>query len=431
MQKFYAVACCLGMLLLTNLAWAADKAEEDDIFSDAATVVDVKEKTDDSILDVLTEESVTFSGEIGANFGYQILRDYLDDKSDFEENPYTTTMESDLLLDVRLRKGIKAFADLWVEYNPKTDENRPDADHLQTTLKEFFVDANISQKVYFRFGKQNLKWGRGYLWNPTDLISVDRKDFNDMDARREGVYGLKMHVPFGTTWNIYSFVNASGANQADEFSVAGKVEVLLPKNIEMSVSAWKKKDYKAVYGVDFATHKFSTDWRGELSLSNGDNRHRLEQQNGEYVDQTVEDEWIPRVAVGFTRNFDWKDVKNRISITGEFYYNHGGYDDNMLEDATRDQFLEGDYFEPNNYGKYYAALFASYSKFLVSDMTLNLRAISNLSDASTILTSGVSYGVVNNMVLNCEVSGYLGDDDREYTLSGNAIGIDVAASLNF
>ncbi len=74
---------------------------------------------------------------------------------------------------------------------PPTDVEDP----LQTTLKEFFADGNYKYKVYVRFGKQNLKWGRGYLWNPTDLISQDRKDFGDMDARREGVYGLKMHIP--------------------------------------------------------------------------------------------------------------------------------------------------------------------------------------------------------------------------------------------
>jgi hypothetical protein len=307
----------------------------------------------------------------------------------------------------------------------------PNADHLQTTLKEFFLDVNISRKVYFRFGKQNLKWGRGYFWNPTDLISEDRKDFEDMEARREGVYGLKTHIPFGTTWNLYGFVNASGTEKTDEFAVAGKIEVLLPRNIEMAVSAWKKKDYLAVYGLDFATNKFNMDWRGELSLSNGDNRHRLEKKNGEYVDTEVKDEWVPRVCLGFTRNFDFRDVNDRISLTGEFYYNHGGYDENMLDDATRDQFLEGRYFEPGNYGKYYTAIFSSYQKFLVSDMTLNVNAISNLSDSSFIVASGVSYELANNAYLNANVSGYFGEKNREYTLAGNSLSAEASVDVAF
>lgn len=452
MKIYLSLMLCCVLLFASDVVLAQDDAfSEDDIFSDVESVVDVEETTDDSILDVLTEESTTFSGEITANFGYAFTRDYFDNKADLEDNPYSTSMEGDFLLDVRLTKGIKAFADLWVSYTPQNseppngDETNPfypengsetmktsDDDHLQTSLKEFFVDANIKRKVYFRFGKQNLKWGRGYLWNPTDLISEDRKDFNDIDARREGVYGLKMHIPFGTTWNIYSFVNASGANNVDEFSVAGKVEVLLPQNIEMSVSAWKKKDYKAVYGVDFATHKFNTDWRGELSLSKGDNRSRLEEQNGQYVDVENDNDWTPRVALGFTRMFDHRDVNNRLSVTGEFYYNHAGYEDDMLgNEAIRDRFLEDGYFEPNNYGKYYAALFTSYSKFIVSDMTLNVNAISNLSDSSFMVSSGVTYGVINNLWLSCDVKGYLGSKNKEYTLMGDAVGIDISASLAF
>ena len=429
-----------------------DFFSEDDIFSDVETVIDVAEATDDTILDVLTEESTTFSGLITANFGYVMTRDYFDDKSDWEENPYFTSMEGDFLLDVRLQKGIKAFADLWVAYTPQSatssseeeDENlwwpeddgetmkMPDDDPLQTTLKEFFVDGNYKRRVYVRFGKQNLKWGRGYLWNPTDLISQDRKDFGDMDARREGVYGLKMHIPFGTTWNIYSFINASGADKVDEFSYAGKVEVLLPQDIEMSVSAWKKKDYKAVFGLDFATHKFSTDWRGEVSLSKGDNVSRLEKHNGRYVDVENDSDWTPRVALGFTRMFDHRDINNRVSVTGEFYYNHAGYEDDMLgSDAIRDRFLEDGYFEPNNYGQYYAALFTSYNKFILSDMTLNVNAIGNLSDSSFMVSSGVTYGVINNLSLNCDVTGYLGSKNTEYTVMGDALGIDVSATLAF
>ncbi len=442
MKAYLTLLFCCFLLIAPVVVLAQDDPfSEEDMFSDTDTMVNIEDATDDSILDVLTEESTTLSGEIAANFGYVLTRDYFDDKTAWEDNPYSTSMDGDFLLDVRLQKGIKAFADLGVIYTPQANAaNTGDAemgppvndDPLQTTLKEFFVDGNYNRKVYVRFGKQNLKWGRGYLWNPTDLISEDRKDFGDMDARREGVYGLKIHVPFGTTWNIYSFINASGASKVDEFSFAGKVEVLLPQNIEMSVSAWKKKDYKAVYGIDFATHKFSTDWRGELSLSKGDNRSRLEQQNDQYVDVKNDTDWTPRMVLGFTRMFDHRDVNNRFTLTGEFYYNHAGYDDDMLGNETiRDRFLEDGYYEPNNYGKYYAALFTSYSKFIISDMTLNVNAIGNLSDSSFMVSSGLTYGVINNLSLSCTVSSYIGSKNTEYTLAGDALGIDVSASLAF
>lgn len=294
------------------------------------------------------------------------------------------------------------------------------------------MDVNIGHKVYFRFGKQNLKWGRGYLWNPTDVISTDRKDFTDIEARLEGVYGLKTHIPFGTKYNLYGFLNTSGANKTQDFSFAGKFEVLLPQNIEMAVSAWKKQGYHAVYGLDFATHKLDMNWRGEMSLSYGDNRHRLEKQDSKYVDTQIEDKWVPRLSFGVTRFFDAGNYTDRIELTSEFYYNYGGYDDNMLQDeAIRASFLQGGYFESGNYGKYYAAVFSRYNKFLISDLALFLNTIGNLSDSSFILSSGLDYQLANNAALNFKVNGYLGAKNREYTLAGNALNAEVKVSLTF
>ncbi len=412
-------------------AQAEDIFSEDDIFSEEETVVEVEESQNESITDDVTGESVSFSGSISPNFGYTVTRDCLDGDEDWGDNPYSTSVDGDFLLDVRLRNGIKSFANFWATYTPQENEEDPEFENFDTILKEFFVDVNIARKVYFRFGKQNLKWGQGYLWNPTDLISEDRKDFDDIDARREGVYGLKAHVPFGTMANLYGFVNAANADTVDEFSVAGKAEFLVLNDIELSFSAWKKQDYKAVFGMDAATYKLRTNWRAEMSLSQGDNRSRLEQQNGEYVDIRADDDWMPRFTLGFTRMFDVGNFNDRLSVTGEFYYNHGGYDDDMLADDTRDQFLEGGYFEPGSYGKYYAALFSNFGRFIVTDMTLNVNAIGNLSDSSFIFSTGIDYLLTFNAILSAKVDAYLGDENQEYTLAGNALSAEVSMNLIF
>jgi len=442
MKRYWTVFLWLAIVLMTTAIWAQEADEEnifseDDIFSDGESVVDLEDTIDETVTEQIESESVTFSGEISANFGFDITRAYLDGDDDFEDNPYSTSVDGDFLLDVRLREGIKSFANLGLRYTPQGNEFDKSDDHLDTVLKEFFVDVNIARRVYLRGGKQNLKWGRGYFWNPTDLISEDRKDFIDMNARLEGVYGLKMHVPFGTKYNIYGFINTSGANKTNEFSYAGKLEVLLPKDVEMALSAWGKDEYKPVFGLDFATYKFNMDWRGELGLSYGDNRHRLgieETPNGEkrYTDKEVIDEWVSRICLGFTRSFDFRNVNDRISLTGEFYYNHGGYAQDMLKDQeVRDEFLQGGYFEPGNYGKYYAAIFSSLSKFIVSDMSFKLNAIGNLSDSSFILSSGVNYELANNAWLRCDIRGHFGRKNREYTLDGTALSTEVSVSVMF
>lgn len=421
----------VGILFVSG-ASLAQTVNEGDLFSSSETVEAVKIKEDASVSELVTQESVAFSGEIASNFGYNLTRAYLDGDGTLGDNPYMTAVQGDLLLDVRLRKGIKAFADLNVNYSPKDDPNNPNADHLQYTAKEFFTDVNIAHRVYFRFGKQTLKWGQGYFWNPTDVISVDRKDFKDINARRTGVYGLKTHVPFGTRLNVYSFLNASSANRADEFAVAGKIEALLPYTIEVAASAWAKQHYPAVYGLDFRaspTNKMQV-W-GELSLSYGDHRSRLEQCGDRNVATRVTNAWIPRFSLGMSRTFNQGDLPDRITVAGEVYYNDGGYDKNMLQDTTRDQFLSGGYFEANNYGKTYAALFTSIDRFLMRDLTVELNAISNLSDASGTFLTGFVYQLANNAELDAHLIKYWGRQNREFTLSGNSFNANVSLMLTF
>jgi hypothetical protein len=103
----------------------------------------------------------------------------------------------------------------------------------------------------------------------------------------------------------------------------------------------------------------------------------------------------------------------------------------MLEDETRDQFLEGGYFEPGNYGKYYAALFSSFSRFIVTDMTLNVKAIGNLTDSSFILSTGVDYVLTFNAMLSAKLNAYLGEENREYTVHGNALSAEVSVNIVF
>ncbi len=437
MYKPISRACSLTAfcLLLPLAVWAQDDTDifsEDDIFSESQQIEQSEEDAGSDITKALSEESLTFSGNIDAEANMFVTRDTIDGDQDFGENTYASSVSGDFLLDARLRKGVRAFGDVWAGYTMPRQEGETSADQFDTLLKEAFVDVNIRQKAYFRFGKQNLKWGQGYLWNPTDVISIDRKDFQNMNDRREGVYGLKTHVPFGSNLNIYGFINADNAGTLEELSIAGKVEFIVLNDVEFSFSAWNKDGYLPVFGMDVATYRLGTHWRGEMSLSNGENQHRLERRNGEYVDVHEKDDLTPRLTLGFTRLFDVGNFNDRLSVTGEFYYNSAGYDEDMLrDDAARQQFLQGGYFQPGNYGEYYAALFTSFGRFLVSDMTLNVNAIGNLTDSSAMLSVGVDYVLTFNAMLSARLDTYLGADNSEYTLEGNALNAEVKLNVAF
>ena len=60
------------------------------------------------------------------------------------------------------------------------DDVNSKSERLSDENTEYRLKNSLSipteDKIYFRTGKQVLKWGRSYFWNPTDLINVE-KDF--------------------------------------------------------------------------------------------------------------------------------------------------------------------------------------------------------------------------------------------------------------
>ena len=81
--------------------------------------------------------------------------------------------------------------------------------------------------------------------------------------------------------------------------------------------------------------------------------------------------------------------------------------------------------------RFYAALFTSCKKFIISDLTLSLNLIGNLNDRSSILTTGVTYTDINDFTLGFNIYSYLGYSNREYTFSNNALTAQVTAGIVF
>ncbi len=447
----FLIICLLWLIMSPFIVCGEDSTEpeddpfstsEEDMFSDTDTVEAVEKYQDDQVAEKIDSGAIGLSGDLQGSAIYNSATDKAKtDTSIYGHNDsHAVTVGGDLLLDARWKYGMKLFCDYYFSFSLAEDLGREpmpmveDKEDYDIVKRELFGDVNIAQKVYFRIGKQTLKWGKGYLWNPTDLISIDQKDFKDIDARREGVYGLKMHIPFGTKLNIYAFVNTTEIEEYSESAFAAKVEFLVLDDVEMSFSGWTKKDYKPVYGFDISAFGIDTQWRGEVSLTQGGNQHYLVEENGVYLDSYDSEEIIFQGSMGFTKLFDIGDVNDRFMLTGEFLYNQKGYEQNMLAETPllmpggiimpggftlKDQFLS-QYYSPNYYGKYYAALFAVFSKFLDnSDLSLSANAVSNLSDSSSSVSTGLSYVVTMDTSVTVRLTNYLGEENREYTLSGN------------
>jgi hypothetical protein len=438
------VALCL-LPVAGGLLWAQEEVspaleqDEEDFFGSAEVETGAGEAEVKNLAEELDQERLGLSGNFEASGSYLLTREFLRGRQGHEDNELGLMVQGDFLLDARLKKGFRAFLDLGL--GTVAGQSTP-----IIGLKEVFVDFNAGNVVYFRAGKQVLQWGRGYLWNPTDLVNVERKSFSDLEALREGVFGLRADVVFARAFHLYTFFDFNDVEDLADVALAARAE-FLAGSVEFAFSGWGKPAQFPVFGFDLSAPLFwDLSFHGEGSLSWG---YPVDKMTTGGAADPVRDELVPRIAVGLSRSFDAGDIQDRITVNTEFYYNGLGYEENMFEvlvPANLNTFLDY-YYQAGDYGKYYGALFVTINRVMKTNLTLNLSGLGNFSDLSFIALGELAYAPVNNFTLSLAVSSFLGPDRREYTtlskiadaqtdprtysLSGSAFSVGLGARVAF
>jgi hypothetical protein len=424
---------------------SAPAGSEDEFFGSAD--VEAKQGTAEkqNVAESVEKEHVGLSGQLQAMSTYSVGMPFVQGSGNLADNSLANIVGGDFLVDIRLQKGFKAFLDLNLGFVPggtpvlHTFTPLPPTPPLvvfedqQTALliKEVFVDFNLANTAYFRAGKQVLKWGTGYFWNPTDLINIEHRSFTNTTALLEGVFGLRSDVVFSPKWHLYTFLNMNGIQaDASDVAFAARSEFLVGST-EFAVSSWLKWGKLPVFGADLSTPFFwSLNLTGEASFSWGDNQDKLDPFTVPYQ---VRNQLVSKVDVGLSRNFDVLDVQNRLTVNVEVFYNSDGYNQNMLQVAgflPVPGFSPG-YFQSGYYGQWYGATFVTISDFGSTNMTLSLSGLANFSDLSGTALVGLSYSPVDNFTLSLQLGSNLGADYREYTISHTQFFGILTATVNF
>ncbi|HAT71413.1 MAG TPA: hypothetical protein DCS63_01180 [Elusimicrobia bacterium] len=422
-------ALLLALALLPGAAYAEDAASELEMFGSSEVV------TQAAAAPAAPEDKRTlgFSGEV-----ISVMEDVVYSTS--AGNPFNSYIVGNIMLDARLKGGVKAFANMEATYQSK-------ARQTTSVLREVFLDFNLNRRVYFRTGKQVLQWGRCALWNPTDLINVEKKTFTRKIGYRDGAYGVKFHAPFGTAYNIYGFLDTGSAGEDRDLGGALKLELLTGKT-EMAFSGWAKRNRRPVFGYDLSSRLGRVDIAGEVSAARRDNTRFIRDNGGTLETYRKRDEWVTKAALNLSRGFRLGNFNDRLNVGTEFFYNQTGYTKNPFRDkaayafsgplalllpaGTKAQFLLGNgLYEPNYLARYYGAVFTSVSRFIITDMTLNMNYIRNLNDSSGVLSTGVSYKNLNDFSAGCLVNAFLGPAHSEYTFSGAKLLIQLTAGVSF
>ncbi|MFP4165057.1 MAG: hypothetical protein ACLFQB_14100 [Chitinispirillaceae bacterium] len=430
-----------SMLLVGSFSLHASEIDEDELFSGAQTLVDsseyIQKGTDLGAADSTT---VDFSGEVSS---YAVLNGSRDFFDGFHRNQLASdaSLLGSFLLDIRLPRNFKSFGNMEFTYSPEKNS----ADY---SLKELFLDMNINRRVYIRSGKQVLQWGRCNLWNPTDLVNVERESFLPTIGSREGTFGIRAHVPFGVAWNLYGFVDMNDMSAVDSLAAAAKAEYLAG-NTEMALGVWGKPGRDPVFGFDVSTSVMDFQIAGEVSLSKGTNYNSIATENGMPRFDDLGEDLVTRASVSATRLFDFLDVNDRITASAEFYFNQGGDKGNIFEEPAlimlRDALLSSDssgmrdtaayvystYYEPNSHSRFYGAFFTSMSRFIHQDLTLSANALFNLDQGCAVVSTSLDYRNLHNFSMGLTVNSIFGPENTEFTLFKEAFTLQFKAGMGF
>lgn len=443
-----------GVLILSILsagAYAqAESIDENKMFSEGETVTPIEKITDNKVDESVDKESVAFSGSINSRNSYSMQRDWLlGNNASTAGNTLNNQIQTNALLEARARRSTKAVVNLVSnvyaqgknEAHTITDATTGAVTKYNETVyadyrfTEAFVDANINRAIYFRAGKQVLVWGRGFFWNPSDVINTELRSATDAFQFREGTYGLRAHVPIGSGLNFYSFTGVGKSTRTEDVIQAFKVELAVSRaEVATGVIMGQKK--VPTYLVEASTRLFTLDWRAEATYAYGDNAQRIDVNTFNIfnpVTYQLRDQHVFKGVLSFGRSFEVFDVADRLTVNVEYFYNGAGYSDNVFAQnaAVKAYFVQNGLYRANYYGQHYVGLFTTFARFIVTELTLGLNGFGNLSDKTMVFSQLLTYNPLFNFTLTWQNNVFTGASMGEYMVSGLGWYSEVSARVVF
>ena len=114
------------------------------------------------------------------------------------------------------------------------DADGATVEELSLTVNELYADVNFGDLLYLRLGKQRLKWGAGFILNPSDPVNPP-KDPTAARAVREGVTALKLEL-ISPSLSLMTFAVAHDA--LEETGVGARFSTSALPNTDLSLSGY-------------------------------------------------------------------------------------------------------------------------------------------------------------------------------------------------
>jgi hypothetical protein len=280
------------------------------------------------------------------------------------------------------------------------------------SIWELFTDVDLGRWAFVRAGKQMVKWGVGYFFQPADIISLSAVDFYDPTAEREGPVAIKMNVPV-SVHNLDFYVIAPAGETLDSITkvgLAGRAQLVLG-GFELGAGAayQKTKDWQFIGTVSGSIGSFAVFGEGLLRRKSP-GRHIVS------ADEvlTDRDTWF----FGGTAGLTYVNSDAYLTATGQYYFNGEGYSD--VRDVADDVPLllaTGQIGIPDilgNTGMHYGGANVSWSIKKDSKVSLSLLWIGNLSDGSGTIRPQSTISLTDAIRLGLSTTFSYGQDKTQF-----------------
>ncbi|MCW8965943.1 MAG: hypothetical protein OQK82_04535 [Candidatus Pacearchaeota archaeon] len=417
-----------------------DKVDKEDPFAD-----DMVEEFDDTNLDsglenlLLKSDKMEWGGRykfsLSPSWTWQsdnLTGDYImKNITEADISAFTTTLQATIFFDARPDENFRVFGKTEINAPLETSSERTLEDII--SIRELFSDFNWKDTLFFRAGKQTIKWGVGYFFSPADVLNLIPIDPEEPELDREGPLSLKLQIPI-SIHNLYFYLLADNASYPEDIGIASKFEFVMG-TLETGIGGFYQKD-SPPNGVVLLSYPVLSylDLFGEAVISYGSNETFLEEVDGIPAFVSKDDEMFFSGTIGFSFSLNQVDTEwEAVSLIVQYFYNGQGISETSLLDYAPDLG-----FIPNSNvifqgllarSMHYAAGSLMWSEIFDSDFSASLFWIGNLADGSGQIIPSITWNIMDyaSTVLSFPItySGQL----AELVPMNQSIGVKLEVSL--
>jgi len=201
----------------------------------------------------------------------------------------TAPLLFDAFMDARPTERLRGFVQARLTYDPAASPtgayNLPTAAGLkaqaagltptpqpnpQVALDQAWLKFDVGQKVFVTAGRQHVKWGVGHYWNPTDFLTLQKLDPQQLIDTRLGTDMLRLSLPLPGNAAVTAIGLVDGANgQLGGAAGAARVEMNFGSHAEVGLDAITQAGTLPKYGADVSFPVGPIDAYAEAALFTG------------------------------------------------------------------------------------------------------------------------------------------------------------------